>query len=244
MNDFHPPSRSPTDAHNSRLTALVKDVLPADNAQNGTGDPPPQSGGQGRSGLSLKKRKQRFVLVSITSLVLVVLLVSILFAKLASNFGRNTAAESANLVLIAEDYGVNVAAGYLLYYGEEEIAENAPSYAELAARRGAKIVLAKCVADGVLNADGTLNASEIGYTQLPQPDGTIRFTFEFEGRGGTAEGEWVVVDAIERAARYDVQLHLSNWEVTPEGDWLREDPENTYLSHEWTVAVTPAMKGE
>lgn len=96
MNDFHPPSRSPTDAHNSRLTALVKDVLPADNAQNGTGDPPPQSGGQGRSGLSLKKRKQRFVLVSITSLVLVVLLVSILFAKLASNFGRNTAAESAN----------------------------------------------------------------------------------------------------------------------------------------------------
>lgn len=158
--------------------------------------------------------------------------------------GTIAAADGANLVLIAEDYGVNVAAGYLLYYGEEEIAENAPSYAELAAQRGAKIVLAKCVADGVLNADGTLNASEIGYTQLPQPDGTIRFTFEFEGRGGTAEGEWVVVDAIERAARYDVQLHLSNWEVTSEGDWLREDPENTYLSHEWTVAVTPAMKGE
>lgn len=156
--------------------------------------------------------------------------------------GTIAPAEGANLVLMAEDYGVNVAAGYLLYYGEEEIAEDAPSYAELAAQRGAKILLAKCVADGVLNEDGTLNASEIGYTQLPQPDGTIRFTFEFEG-SRSGEGERAA-NTIERAERYDVQLHLSNWEVTPEGDWLREDPENTYLAHEWTVTVTPVMKGE
>lgn len=150
-------------------------------------------------------------------------------------------AEGAKLVLIAEDYSVNAPANYLLHYGQEEIPDDAPSYAELAAQRGAKILLAKCVADGVLNEDGTLNASEIGYTQLPQPDGTIRFTFEFEG-GGAAQGEWIA-DTIERADRYDVQLHLSNWEVTQEGDWLREDPENTYRSYEWTVTVVPVMKG-
>lgn len=151
-------------------------------------------------------------------------------------------AEGAKLVLIAEDYGVNEPAGYLLHYGQEEIPDDAPSYAELAAQKDAKILLAKCVANGVLNQDGTLNASEIGYTQLPQPDGTIRFTFEFQG-GGAEDGKWIA-DTIERAESYDVSLHLANWEVTPEGDWLREDPENTYLTYEWTVTVTPVTKGE
>lgn len=39
-------------------------------------------------------------------------------------------------------------------------------------------------------------------------------------------------------------LSIANWEVTPEGEWLREDPDNTWLKDEWVVTVTPEMKGE
>ena len=116
--------------------------------------------------------------------------------------------EGANIVLMTEDYGVNEPAGYLLHYGEEEIPEDAPSYAELAREKGAKIILSTCIANGVLNEDGTLNASEIGLALLPQRDGSIRFTFEFEGGGA---------NTIDRAESYPPQPVHRNWEVTPEG---------------------------
>lgn len=150
--------------------------------------------------------------------------------------------EGANIVLLPEDYGVNEAAGYLVHYGPEDIPEDAPSYAELAAQRGAKIILAKCVANGVLNEDGSLNASEIGYTQMALKDGTIRFSLEFAG-GEVREG---VLEAqeIHRQESYRLSLRISNWEVTPEGDWLREEPGDTYLKDEWTVTITPVRKGE
>ena len=71
--------------------------------------------------------------------------------------GTMRAADGANVVLIAEDYGVNEPAGYSLHYGEDEtIPDDAPSYAGLATQTGAKIILARCVANGVVNADGTL----------------------------------------------------------------------------------------
>ena len=93
-----------------------------------------------------------------------------------------------------------------------------------------------------LEADETENVvldengepDSVGYDQIPQPDGTIRFYFEFAGREG----------GIERAESYDVILSIANWEVTPEGEWLREDPDNTWLKDEWVVTVTPEMKGE
>ena len=88
------------------------------------------------------------------------------------------------------------------------------------------------VADGVLDENG--EPDSVGYDQIPQPDGTIRFYFEFAGREG----------GIERAESYDVILSIANWEVTPEGEWLREDPDNTWLKDEWVVTVTPEMKGE
>ena len=92
------------------------------------------------------------------------------------------------------------------------------------------LILAKCVADGVLDENG--EPDSVGYDQVPQPDGTIRFYFEFAGREG----------GIERAESYDVILSIANWEVTPEGEWLREDPDNTWLKDEWVVTVTPEMK--
>ena len=156
--------------------------------------------------------------------------------------GTMLPAEDANVVLIPEDYGAHDRAGFILHYGDEIIPDDAPSYTELAQERGAKILLAKCVADGVINPDGSLNASEIGYTQLPQPDGSIRFTFEFTG--GEIVDSRMNAASISRAQSYEIRLHIANWEVTPDGAWLREEPDNTWLKQDWTVTVTPVTKGE
>ena len=154
--------------------------------------------------------------------------------------GTMRAADGANLVLICEDYGIHEPAGYALHYSRgETIPEDAPSYAELAERRGAKIVLAHCVANGIVNADGSLNADCIGYSEIPQPDGSIQFLFEFAG--GSPDDPAMT---IERADRYNVSLYIANWEVNEYGEWLREEPNNTWLRHDWVVAVTPETKGE
>jgi len=154
--------------------------------------------------------------------------------------GTMRAADGANIVLITEDYGVNEPAGYTLHYGEDEtIPDDAPSYAELAQQTGAKIILARCVANGVINADGTLNADCIGYSEIPQADGSIQFMFEFEG--GSPDDRTMT---IERADSYDVSLYIANWEVNQYGEWLREEPNNTWLKTDWVVTVTPESKGE
>ena len=130
------------------------------------------------------------------------------------------AAEGANIVLIDENSGIHEPAGYPLHYGKDyTVPDDAPSYVELAQERGARLILAKCVADGVLDENG--EPDSVGYDQIPQPDGTIRFYFEFAGREG----------GIERAESYDVILSIANWEVTPEGEWYDQDWD------EWVVVL-------
>lgn len=154
--------------------------------------------------------------------------------------GTIRAAAEANVVLIAEDYGVNEPAGYTLHYDEyETIPDDAPSYTELAQQTGAKIVLAKCVANGVVNANGTLNADSIGYSQIPQADGSIKFIFEFDG--GSPNDRTMT---ITRADSYDVSLHIANWEVNEYGEWLREELDDTWLKYDWVVTVTPIIEEE
>ena len=143
-------------------------------------------------------------------------------------------ADGANVVLLAEDYSVNDPAGYLLFYGKEEIPDDAPTYAELAEARDAKLLYVDAIANGVLDEKGELNASSVGYGVLPQKDGTVRFFFEFAG--GESE--------IARADQYEVSVYIANWEVTPEGEWLRTEPENTWLQEDWIVTVEPQKKGE
>ena len=45
-----------------------------------------------------------------------------------------------------------------------------------------------------------------------------------------------------RAEKYEVSVYIANWEVTPGGEWLREEPENTWMYEDWTVTVEPQMK--
>lgn len=136
------------------------------------------------------------------------------------------------VVLMAEDYNVTDAAGYGLYYGEESKApEGAPTYAGLAAEKNAKIILAKAVAEAVgVDGGDIIELGSAGYMLMPQTDGSILFTFELSTGVAVEEGE-----------TYAIRLWLANWEVSPDGQWLRDDPNSpdTYQGEEWTVEVQP-----
>ncbi len=138
--------------------------------------------------------------------------------------------EDANIVLIPEDYEVNDAAGYAVH-DKEEAPEGAPSYQELARERGARLVLAKCVPDGYV-VGGNVMSGDVGYFATPMHDGSIVTSFELYGWNGS----------IEHAESYVLQLNPHNWEVTPEGEWLRGEPDNTWLKDTWQVEVFPVLE--
>lgn len=139
-------------------------------------------------------------------------------------------AEGANVVLIPEDTDVNDPMGVNVGYGETA-PEGAKSYREVAKERGAKILLAKCVPAGYV-LDGTLLRGDIGYFDTATPEGAILSSFELHGQNGM----------IEQAERYELRLSLHNWEITPEGERLREEPNNTWKKAEWDVTVEPVVK--
>ena len=135
-----------------------------------------------------------------------------------------------NVVLMAEDYSVTDAAGYGLFYGPESGApEGTPTYAELAKQKNAKIVQVSAVPEAVGVDGGTvLPLSSVGYSLLPQQDGSVTFAFEI----GTGV-------AVEEGAEYTIRMWSSNCEVTPDGEWLREEPNDTYLGRNWDAVVYP-----
>ena len=138
-------------------------------------------------------------------------------------------AEGANVVLIPEDTDVNSPFGVNTGYGEEA-PEDAQSYKQVAQARGARMLLAKCVPNGYV-LDGELLTGDCGYIDTATPEGAILSSFELYGWNG----------GIERAADYVIELSLSNWEVTPEGEWLREEPNNTWQKAAWRVTVEPTL---
>lgn len=135
-----------------------------------------------------------------------------------------------NVVLLAEDYRVTDAAGYGLFYGPDSHApEGTPTYAELAKQKNAKIVQVTTVPEAVGVDGGTvLPLATAGYSLLPQQDGSVTFAFEI----GTGV-------AVEEGAEYTIRMWSSNWEVTEDGEWLREEPNDTYLGQNWDAVVYP-----
>lgn len=143
--------------------------------------------------------------------------------------------EGVNVILMASDHYVWEEAGYVLHDGDEaNVPEDAPTYLDLAEERDAKILMPICYAQGYFKEDGALSSSEVGNLILPNPDGTIRFTFEFEG----------YLSKIQRSDTYVIRFTVGNWEVDREGNHLREEPKDTYVRAEWDVAAAPVLKGE
>lgn len=173
--------------------------------------------------------------------------------------GVITVKEGAKAVLLAEDYAVDDPAGYLLHYGEEEIPQGAPSYRTLAQEQGAKMLLVKLVPEGYMR-EGTLFTGDIGYNVLPGKDNAFSFWFEIYADPEDpqavdiplseefkaeliASGEDPAAYAqkgVPLSEEYTLKLHLSNWEIAPDGQWLREAPQNTWLQEEWIVTVRPS----
>lgn len=139
-------------------------------------------------------------------------------------------AEGENVVLMPEDADVSEPAGYNIHNGEAA-PEDAKTYAQLAAERGARIVMAKCVPDGYVLDSGAMSG-DIGYSDTVTQDGAIVSSFELYGWNG----------GIERSDSYTLRFYLSSWEVTPQGEWLREEPDNTWVRETWDVTVTPSLR--
>jgi len=134
------------------------------------------------------------------------------------------------VILMAEDYQVTDAAGYSLYYHDsEKPPADAPSYAELAREKNAKIRMVHCVPEAIGVDEGTvLRLPTCGYFAIPQMDGSILFGFEIPT--GTA---------VEEGAEYLIRMWGANWEVTPEGEHLREEHNDTYCAENWDAIVYP-----
>ena len=141
-------------------------------------------------------------------------------------------ADGANVVIMPDDVSVNDPAGFLLHYGntEQAIQDDDPSYAELAAQRGAKLLVVRAAVNS-MTIDGVSYGDCFGESWLPQPDGTVLGTIE-------------IADDLPQTGNCELNLFISNWETTPDGIWLQEEPDNTRLQEDWAVNVTPERKGE
>lgn len=148
--------------------------------------------------------------------------------------GRITPAKEG-VVLLAEDYQVTDAAGYGIYYGPESRApEGAPSYADRAKENGGKILMVTTVPEAVGVDGGTvLPLASAGYSLYPQMDGSVVFAFEIP-----------TGVAVEDGQEYVIRLWSSNWQVTPDGEWLCEGENDTYLGESWDAVVTPERAKE
>lgn len=141
--------------------------------------------------------------------------------------GHITPAE-ADVLLMAEDYQLSDAAGYGLYYGEESRApEGAPTYAQLAQEKNARVVQVKTVPEAV-GVDGgvMLPLGNVGYSLEPQKDGSVRFAFEIP-----------TGVAVEEGQTYTIRMWSANWEA--EGD-----PDATHQGESWEATVHPQFAKE
>lgn len=132
--------------------------------------------------------------------------------------------EGSRVVLIPEDYSPNDAAGYTLYYGKDEsVPEGAPTYSELAEKKGAKLIMVSVRPEAARIVGKAVDA-DVGTTLLPLPDGQVRFTFEVLGSG------------IQRAETYELDMRMSWVELNGEGEAVDE-----WQKDSWTQQVAPAL---
>lgn len=141
--------------------------------------------------------------------------------------GRITPANDG-VVLMAEDMQVTNPAGYDLN-DLRAAPPDAKTYAQLAKEQNARIVMPTLYPEAVgISGSDLVGVGSYGYIYVPQPDGSIRFLFELPTGLAVAEGDL-----------YDLQFWVSCWEVSLDGEHLRDGQNDTYQGREWTVTVEP-----
>ena len=165
--------------------------------------------------------------------------------------GTIRAKEGSNIVLIPEDCEISEPAGYMVHFSlDEAIPNDAPSFLDLAVQRDARIILATVSPRGYYKGEEYYE-SEAGMWSVSQPDNTIAFGFELyvSASDGTmvtvpVEGEEQNKDAYYEKfdpaqTTFTIDLGVSNWEIDRDGNWLREEPNDTWLRADWVVTAVP-----
>lgn len=132
-----------------------------------------------------------------------------------------------NIVLKMEDYDVKDPYGYNPFHGQE-VPKDAKSIAHVAEEKGAKIIQPKAFPVKLL-VDGNPFEEEFGGEFGYLPDGRISYSFAIR---------------VPLAKSYTIDMRLSNWEVLPDGIWLREEPNNTWLTEVKQVTVETGQSAQ
>lgn len=134
-----------------------------------------------------------------------------------------------NMLLIPEDHSPDEPFGYDVY-GEGGIAEtapaDAPTIADTLRQTGGKLLVVRTIPNRIGVDGGTMLAPDsVGYTNAPQRDGSIRFSFEVSD-----------AYAIEKGTLYTIEMLASTREMTSDGTVL----EDTRHRETWTVEIEPS----
>lgn len=149
-----------------------------------------------------------------------------------SLFGVGTIrpAEGSRALLIGADHLPDEPFGYDVY-GEsgrrEEAPLGSPTIADVAKETGGRLLRVYATPERIGVDGGTmLSAGDLGFSQVPQWDGSLRFSFEIRGSM-----------AVEKGDVYTLEMSASVCEMMPEGTLIRD----TLRSENWTIQtkVTP-----
>lgn len=144
--------------------------------------------------------------------------------------GTITPAQEGKTVLMAMDeYSVNDPWGYDRIYGMDEAApEDAVTYAQKAQETGAAIRMVSVIPNGLVGPDGNFLKNSIGYTLIPQRDGTVQFSFEI-----------IPESTMDKQATYTLNLWLGSDEVALDGSIV----EGSRQAEDWVVEIQPKVEG-
>ncbi|MGN0747767.1 MAG: hypothetical protein ACI4ML_13885 [Aristaeellaceae bacterium] len=134
-------------------------------------------------------------------------------------------APGANVILMPMDeYTLSDPWGYDLYYGMDEAPEGAVTYADKAAETGAAIRMVSAIPNYIVGADGEPLYASVGYTLIPQRDGTVLFSFEIIPDFGAT---------LDRQDSYTLSLWLGSDEVSADGSIV----EGSRQAEDWVVEL-------
>lgn len=145
--------------------------------------------------------------------------------------GVITPAEGVNLVLMPmDDYSVSDPYACDLYYGTMDApASAAPTYADKAKELGASIRMVSCIPNGVMGENGELLPASLGYTLIPQSDGSVHFSVE------------IIPDApLAKQDSYTLSLWLGHDQVDLDNTIVK----GSRASTDWLVTVEPEISAK
>lgn len=160
-------------------------------------------------------------------------------------------AEGANIVLIPEDYPLTYPYGGLESHPFIDPMQKPPAFPEgtvsmldKAVEQNAVIRLATVIGNSLIDANGEAIPCEIGYNCVPQEDGSMVFALEIIPEKEADEGGYWIPANMAKMEEYTLSLYLANWEVTREGEHLRDEGNDTRVWQDWVITVKPEIKAQ